>query len=138
MKSLFVGALLMLAATPVLAQTPGIGGGPNPVGITPPGFRGQGVFTASTSSLAVNAALSTAPNSAAFPTGVLGGTIEIKVQYTATTGVFVCWQGGTCTASVGEYIAPGESVTKSLPLQNMTSAPPTVISTGTPAVVVEW
>lgn len=106
--------------------------------IAPPALRGQGVLTASTSSAAVNAGLSLAPNSGAFPTGALGGTIEIKVQFTSTTGVYVCWQGSTCTAAVGEYIAPGESDTKFLPNQNMTSHPPTVIATAAAAVVVEW
>lgn len=106
--------------------------------ILPAPLRGQGVFTASTSSTAVNAALSLAPRSGAFPTGALGGTITIKPKYTATVGISVCWQGGTCTVAVGEYLAPGESSTQNLSLQNMTDFPPTVISTGTPDVNVRW
>lgn len=123
---------------PTLPTTAGTPTTPGLVSIVPPALRGQGVFTASTSSAAVNSGLSLAPNSGAFPTGTLGGTIEIKVQFTSTMGVYVCWQGGTCTAAVGEYIAPGESDTKFLPTQNMTSHPPTVIATGASAVVVEW
>lgn len=120
----------------VWAQPPGIATGIT--AIVPTTIRGQGNFTASTSSTAINASLSRTVNANPFPTAALGGTITLEPQANASVGAYVCWQGGTCTAAIGEYLAPGQSRTVSLPGQNMTTQPPTVISTGTPVIVVLW
>lgn len=107
--------------------------------IVPPVMRGQGTFTASTISAAVNAALTKTANSAAFPTAALGGTLRIKSMGTNTSGAWISWLGGTASSAGCEYILPGESQTKYLPTQNMTSAPPQVVAvSGTPVFELEW
>ena len=125
----FIAAVISALSFPALAQTA--------VQIAPYPLRGQGVATASTSSATIIATLALTANSKAFPTNLLEGTLTIQPQTNAATGVYVCWQGGTCTAAIGEYLAPGQSHTVAL-ATNMLTSPPTIISTGTPAVVVEW
>lgn len=131
-------ALLLVSVTVALAQVSAPPPAPTLAGIVPPPMLGQGVATASTSSAAITATLARTANSAAFPTGNLGGPLMLQPQANAATGVYICWQGGACTASIGEYLAPGQGRTVYLRAQNMTTAPPTMISTGTPAVAVEW
>lgn len=101
---------------------------------------GQGNITASATSTAINAAIALAPNSTAFPTVALRGPLFVKVPANQTSGIVICWQGGTCTAAVGEYISPSEvGQTRNLGAQNMTSQPPTFLATtGTPLVELQW
>lgn len=120
--------------------TTSTGGSVGNVTIKPAPLSGQGAATTTANtSTAVNGALTTTANSAAFPTGTLpNGIITIEPEGTASTGAYVCWLGGTCSAAVGEYLAPGQSVTVALPTQSMATQPPTLFSTAAIAVVVKW
>lgn len=129
MRRLILALAGILIAAPAFAQTAVI--------IAPYPIRGQGVATATTSSAAITATLSLTVNSAAFPTVRMDGMLTIMTQGNASTGTYVCWHGGTCSASVGEYLAPGQSRTVSLNTL-MSTSPPTIISTASVAVVVEW
>lgn len=110
-------------------------------GIVPPPLNGMGTLTlvASTSTPINSVNLVLAPNSPVFPAGTLPAALRIKVQSTSSTGVYTFWFGGPAvTTGGGEYIAPGESQTKYLPAQVMAMQAPTVISTGTPQIEIEW
>ena len=105
----------------------------------PPPFIGQGTMSVTTSSQAVSSAnVTKAPNSGAFPTSVLPlGVLRIKQQAGTSGNLAVCWQGGTCTTSVGELLTADESRIVTLPV--FSANPPTLIaSTGTITVEVEW
>ena len=102
-------------------------------------FSGQGTMSVTTASQAVTSAnVTKAPNSSAFPTsGLPLGVLRLKMQAGASGQLAVCWQGGTCTTSVGELLAADESRIVTLPV--FSANPPTLIaSTGTIAVEVEW
>jgi hypothetical protein len=130
MRRLILALVGIALAVPAFAQQAVI--------IAPYTIRGQGVATATTSSAAITATLTLTANSAPFPTRLMdGGPIAIMPQGNASTGVYVCWQGGTCSAAVGEYLSPGQSRTVTLGT-NMSTSPPTIIATASAAIVVEW
>ena len=109
--------------------------------ILPPAVSGQGTMSVGTTSTAVSSAnITLAPNSGGFPGKNLpAGYIRVKLQSTATANITVCWLGGTCTATNGEVLAPGESTTKGLQFLNLSGQTPTIIAaSGTQPVEVEW
>ena len=111
-------------------------GGPR--SIVPTALSGQATMAVSTTSTAVSSEnVTLAPNST-FPSGALpSGVLSVKLQATATGNISVCWRGGTCTASTGVILAPGESVTKTLPA--FSTLPPSIISvSGSQPVELEW
>jgi hypothetical protein len=135
-RLLLTGLIVMavLSGAAALAQQP-----TSKVYTLPPPIIGQGNITASSTSTAINAAITLAPNSGAFPVGTLINPLFVKVPASAAAGITICWQGGLCTAAKGEYISPSEQGQwRSLGTQNMTTNPPTFLSTGTPTVTLEW
>lgn len=123
-----IGALLL----PALARAQTV--------IVPMRVHGCGTVTATTSSSTISAAnITLCPGSPAFPTsGTLSVPLKIKVQSSATQGVYVCKFGGTCTTA-GELMAIGESVTSGLENINIGTAPPSVLSvSGSQPVFIEW
>jgi hypothetical protein len=106
--------------------------------VMPSTRNGQGntIIPASTST-AINASISKTANSGPFPTGWLQGALTIKNESTSTNVAYICWQGGTCSAAIGEPLAVGEGVTESLPTQNMTTQPPTVYTAGA-TLTLKW
>lgn len=107
--------------------------------IVPQAMQGQGTLAVSNSSVAVNT-LTLSPGSPAFPTGRPSPSLRIKSQATSTAYVTICWLGGTCSAGAGEILVQGESSTKNLSFQNMSTSPPTLICASASAcsVEVEW
>lgn len=76
-------------------------------------------------SLAVtaSAAISTLTlSSGAFPTGAIG---NVSISNVGANTAFVCWFGGTCSATVGQPVAAGATVDKNV---GPSTAVPTVFS----------
>lgn len=131
----------LLASTPAWAfledQAPG-GVSTGTVLIMPMARTGQGnTIIPSAASTAINASLSRTANSVVFPTGTLTRLLTIKNQIGSNTA-YICWNGGTCSATVGEPLASGEGATESLPSQNMTTQPPTVYAPSGATLTVKW
>ena len=65
-----------------------------------------------------------------------GGPLSHPVLGSANP-LFVCWLGDTCSATVGEPLAAGESVSVNLQGRNMQQQPPTAFSAGA-TITVRW
>jgi len=128
---LILGLLAFLFSAPAMAQTVAY--------IAPFPLRGQGnlVITPSTSISIISGALTRPPNSPLFPDGASTGTVTITNWPTSANAVFVCWQGGVCSATVGEPLAIGAGRTVNLFGQNMTTQPVTVFTVAA-TITVEW
>lgn len=108
--------------------------------IAPVPFAGQGIMTVTSASQAVSVAnVTTAPNSSVFPPSnapLPTGLMRVKLQFTATANLTVCWRGGTCTATNGEVLAPGESRVVAVPTFSIN--PVTMFASSSVSVEVEW
>lgn len=101
----------------------------------PPPLNGYGTLSVSTSSVAIST-LTKGPSSLNYPTGALPSSyITIRNSVSSASILYVCWFGGTCTSSVGEPIAIGETAVRNL---GGSTVSPTVISGGTSTLIAGW
>ena len=126
MRRLLLAALF---AFPVAAraQLPG-----HNTPIAPPMLQGCATMSVTTSSAQITAGNVTLCPNSRFPTSSV--QLYVNVQNNSASPVYLCPLGGTCT-TVGMYIAVGQGVTKSL---NWLVQVPSVVSTGTATIYLEW
>ena len=135
MRRILLAALCGLWAGPVWAQ--------QQVAIYPPMFTGQGIMSMAQATTPVSASNVTLTNTKGTPFPQYGSGVTwmvVKNLITSGGNLNVCWSlptSGSCTATNGELLAPGESRTKALAF--FYAAPPQVYcAAGTCSVEVEW
>jgi hypothetical protein len=84
-----------------------------PVPTIPPPLTAFGTLAVTTSSVALST-LTVGPNSAAWSTTLPNKYVTVRNSVNSTAVLYFCAFGGTCTSSVGEPIAIGETVVRQL------------------------
>lgn len=95
----------------VIVDPSGNPGGP--ITTTPPKLTAYGILSVSTSSVALST-LTPSPNSPAWSTTYPNNYVSIRNSILSAGVVYVCWLGGTCSATVGDPIAIGQSATRNV------------------------
>ena len=126
MRRLLLAALVMMPVS-AEAQLPGIN-----TPIAAPLLMGCATMTVTTSSAQITSANVTLCQNSKFPTASM--QLYVNVQGSSANPVYLCPLGGTCT-TVGMLLGVGQGVTKSL---NWLVQPPSVVSTGTATLYLEW
>jgi hypothetical protein len=110
----------------------GPGAGSSPVATVPPKITAYGTIASVTSSAALST-LTKGPNSPNWSTNYPSKYVAIRNSVGSSDTLYVCWFGGTCSASVGEPIAQGESAFRNVG----NGVDPTLFSTGGATVIGE-
>lgn len=105
-------------------------GSPTPT--IPPRLTAYGTLAVTSSSVALST-LTVGPNSPAWSTTYPSGYVSIRNSVASTGTVYFCPLGGTCSASVGEPIAQGETIFRNV--ANTTAI--TLFSTAGATVIAE-
>lgn len=101
-----------------------------PVITGPPKLTAYGTLSVTASSVALST-LTVGPNSPAWSTTYPSNYVSIRNSINSAGVVYVCWLGGTCSASVGDVLAVGQSATRNV--GNTVS--PTVFAASTATVI---
>ena len=99
----------------------------------PPSCNGFGTLAATNASAALST-LTVGPGSNLWLMP-FNGTLYIKNSAASADNVYVCPLGGTCSATVGIPLAPGEAYGFNL---GGSTTSPTVFATSTATVVAQW
>ncbi len=91
----------------------GGGAGAAPTPTIPPKLTAYGILSVTASSVALST-LTVSPNSPAWPTTYPNNYVSIRNSILSAGVVYVCWLGGTCSATVGDPVAVGQSATRNV------------------------
>lgn len=116
------------ASTVAISQT--TPGTTNAVSSTPPAITGFGTL-AVTASSALASTATAGPNSAVWPTTT--GMLYVRNESASAGTLYVCPLGGTCSATVGLELPPGQSWGFYKPATTMT-----VFATTTATMQAQW
>ena len=106
------GAVLWAPASPT-NPCPVTTVGGSPLYTIPPPITAYGTLSVTTSSVALST-LTVGPNSPAWTTTLPNKYVTVRNSVNSTAVLYFCGLGGTCTSSVGEPIAIGETIVRQL------------------------